>query len=48
MRERFCEEARLALPTLREGRVAPDTVFDAMLHQRARIKRDQELPDWSP
>ena len=48
MGERFFEEARLALPTLREGRVAPDTVFDAMLHQRARIKRDQQLPDWSP
>lgn len=47
--EQFWEEAALALPGLCHG-VSQSTghVFEAMLHQRARIKSNQQLPDWAP
>lgn len=49
LKERFLDEVTLALPCLDAGIAhAPETIYTAMLAQRARIKRDQQLPDWPP
>ena len=44
-RERFLLEATVSLPTLVE-RPAPADIYQAMLHQRARLKADQQLAEW--
>ncbi|TFH75029.1 methyltransferase domain-containing protein [Gammaproteobacteria bacterium LSUCC0112] len=44
----FFIEAQSALPLLDENTVSLETVFDAMQHQRARLKANQQLAEWSP
>ncbi len=48
LRQRFFDEAELALPLVGELRGEGDlaSVFHAMLHQRARLKANQQLVDW--
>lgn len=45
-RERFQVEAVTSLPGLAES-PTPDDVYHAMRHQRARLKADQQLAEWS-
>jgi SAM-dependent methyltransferase len=47
LQERFLLEAGASLPRL--GQQEPDVheIFTAMLHQRARLKSDQQLVEWS-
>lgn len=45
---KFFIEAQSALPLLDENTVSLETVFDAMQHQRARLKANQQLVEWSP
>ena len=45
-RERFLLEATVSLPTLVE-QPAPADIYQAMLHQRARLKADQQLAEWT-
>ncbi len=45
-RERFLLEAAVSLPTLVEE-PAPADIYQAMLHQRARLKADQQLAEWT-
>lgn len=46
---RFLEEVTLALPGLdRDAHLSADQIYAALLYQRARIKRDQQLADWTP
>jgi hypothetical protein len=45
-RERFLLEAAVSLPTLIEE-PAPADIYQAMLHQRARLKADQQLAEWT-
>ncbi|MEE4279706.1 MAG: HNH endonuclease domain-containing protein [Halieaceae bacterium] len=48
-RDQFRTEVQFALPGLADdSSQSVERIFDAMLHQRARIKREQQLPDWSP
>jgi 2-polyprenyl-3-methyl-5-hydroxy-6-metoxy-1,4-benzoquinol methylase len=47
LRERFLMEASSSLPKLVEGEPAPEEIYTAMLHQRARLKADQQLVEWS-
>jgi SAM-dependent methyltransferase len=48
LEKRFFSEASLALPNLDSQREKQDldAIFDALLHQRARLKSDQQLADW--
>ena len=45
--EQFLMEARYSLPGIAGDRPSLDDVFDAALHQRARLKQDQQLVEWS-
>ena len=45
---KFFIEAQSALPLLDENSVSLETVFDAMQHQRARLKANQQLAEWNP
>jgi hypothetical protein len=45
-KERFYIEAEAALPLLRESAGKLDSVYDAMLLQRAKIKMTQQLSEW--
>lgn len=45
-RERFLLEATASLPTLVQS-PAPSDIYQAMLHQRARLKADQQLAEWT-
>jgi hypothetical protein len=45
---KFFIEAQSALPLLDENTVSLETVFDAMQHQRARLKANQQLAEWNP
>ncbi len=45
-RERFLLEATVSLPTLVE-QPAPADIYQAILHQRARLKADQQLAEWT-
>lgn len=45
-RERFLLEATVSLPTL-VTHPAPTDIYEAMLHQRARLKADQQLAEWT-
>lgn len=42
----FKLEAESALPLIGEGNASFDSVFDAMLHQRSRLRSDQQLVEW--
>tara|TARA_R110002110_G_C13467873_1_gene719514 strand:- start:1007 stop:1159 length:153 start_codon:yes stop_codon:yes gene_type:complete len=42
----FLLEAAVSLPTLVE-QPAPADIYRAMLHQRARLKADQQLAEWT-
>jgi SAM-dependent methyltransferase len=44
----FFIEAQSALPLFDENTVSLETVFDAMQHQRARLKANQQLAEWNP
>jgi SAM-dependent methyltransferase len=46
--EQFRIEAEAALPLVAETGASLDSVFDAILHQRARLKVDQQLEEWLP
>ncbi len=46
LREQFYMEAESALPLLVPGRQDIDAVFEAMTHQRTRLKAAQQLGEW--
>ena len=46
-RERFILEAEAALPLLQNEVQNVDGIFEAMLHQRARLKANQQIAEWS-
>lgn len=48
LNEKFFIEAQSALPLLDENTSSLETVFDAMQHQRARLKANQQLAEWNP
>ncbi len=48
LREQFYMEAESALPLLTPGCHDIDAVFEAMTHQRTRLKAAQQLGEWSP
>ena len=39
-------EARYSLPEIFDGSPSLDDIFLAALHQRARLKQDQQLVEW--
>ena len=45
--ERFFMEAGYSLPGLSGDRPALDQIYQATVHQRARLKQDQQLVEWS-
>lgn len=45
--ERFFMEAGYSLPGLSGDRPSLDEIYQATLHQRARLKQDQQLVEWS-
>ncbi|MCY4343807.1 MAG: class I SAM-dependent methyltransferase [Gammaproteobacteria bacterium] len=45
--ERFFMEAGYSLPGLSSDRPSLDEIYQATLHQRARLKQDQQLVEWS-
>jgi SAM-dependent methyltransferase len=47
LQERFRMEAGCSLPRLVEGDPGIDDLYQAMLHQRARLKADQQLVEWT-
>ena len=47
LKEKFLMEAGSSLPKLVEGEPGLEDVYVAMLHQRARLKADQQLVEWS-
>jgi SAM-dependent methyltransferase len=46
-RERFLMEAGSTLPRLVEGEPRLQDLYQAMLHQRSRLKADQQLVEWT-
>jgi hypothetical protein len=46
-RERFMMEAGCSLPRLVDGEPDIGDLYDAVLHQRARLKADQQIVEWS-
>jgi hypothetical protein len=46
-RDRFLAEAESSLPRLHEGDLTSELIYEATLHQRARLKADQRLAEWS-
>jgi hypothetical protein len=46
-KERFLLEAASSLPRLVDGEPGLEEIYTAMLLQRARLKSDQQLVDWS-
>lgn len=46
VKEQFEIEAGSALPLLRDGDVTFEAVYDAVLHQRTRLRSDQQLVEW--
>lgn len=44
--DRFYLEAQAALPACDDSINDPRLVFDALLHQRLRLRRDQQLREW--
>jgi SAM-dependent methyltransferase len=47
LRERFLMEAGSSLPNLQDGDPGLNEIYTAMLYQRARLKSDQQLVEWS-
>jgi len=47
LKEKFLLEAGSSLPKLVEGEPVLEDIYLAMLHQRARLKADQQLVEWS-
>jgi hypothetical protein len=47
LREKFLMEAGSSLPNLRGGDPGINEIYTAMLYQRARLKSDQQLVEWS-
>jgi hypothetical protein len=47
LRDRFIMEAGSSLPRLMEGEPGLGDLYQAMLHQRARLKADQQLVEWT-
>ncbi len=45
--EKFILEAGASLPSLVEGEPGLEDIYDAMQHQRTRLKADQQLAEWS-
>jgi SAM-dependent methyltransferase len=48
MRQQFYMEAEAALPLMEKGQWQTERLFEAMLHQRAKLKANQQLQEWSP
>ena len=48
LEKQFTEEALVSLPGLSRDSFTLDSVYEAMLHQRAKIKHDQQLAEWGP
>ena len=44
--QQFFTEAEAALPLVEEGSQQLEPIFDAMLHQRAKLKANQQLVEW--
>lgn len=44
--ERFLLEAEAALPLVQSDKLDIDGIFEAMLHQRARLKANQQIAEW--
>mgnify|MGYP001815025296 FL=1 len=47
LRERFMMEAGSSLPRLVEGEPGINDLYQALLHQRARLKVDQQIVEWT-
>lgn len=45
--DRFWLEANSSLPGVQTGKATLDDVFDAVCLQRMRLKRDQQVPEWT-
>ena len=48
LEKQFTEEALVSLPGLSRDSFTLDSVYEAMLHQRSKIKHDQQLAEWGP
>lgn len=48
IRRQFLMEAEAALPLISERKPSLDLIFDAVLHQRTRLRTDQQLIEWQP
>ncbi len=46
LRERFSLEAESSLPGLLDDSRGLDTVFESVLGQRARLRQNQQVPEW--
>ena len=46
LKQQFLIEAEAALPLLEESNNQLDAIFDAMLHQRAKLRANQQLAEW--
>ena len=47
LREKFLLEAGSSLPNVQEEELTVEKIFTAMLYQRARLKSDQQLVEWT-
>jgi SAM-dependent methyltransferase len=47
LKEKFLLEAGSSLPKLVDGEPGLEDIYTAMLHQRARLKADQQLVEWT-
>ena len=47
LRQKFLLEAGSSLPQLVDGEPRLEDIYTAMLHQRARLKSDQQLAEWN-
>ncbi len=47
LQERFLLEAGVSLPMLKDSQPDLEEIYMAMLHQRARLKSDQQLVEWA-
>ena len=46
MKEQFLLEAEAALPLVTDNTSGLTVIFDAVMHQRARLKANQQLVEW--
>ena len=44
--EQFFLEASSSLPGIQPGNSTPDTIFESVCLQRAKLRRDQQAPEW--